>query len=354
MKKRVLLFFFAILPIATSASPASAQSVTFKMLKTPDAPWFNYSLSANGKVMAANLGGEIYRWTAKTGFVDLGPSDPLNTSIGISGDGSTITTTIIGQDGNTNAGVWREATGWISLGHIKHGCVMDQNWGSGYSVNGDGSMIVGLAWYCPGAQGFVWTWEKGMLPLSHPAHAGSRATAVSNNSSTIVGFFEHPTQGFRRPVFWRNGKKSLFAGRNTPGEATAVSSDGSVIVGQAADASGYPRTFYYTDTNGLVSLGTISGNDTDQSIANGVSDQGIVIGWSGDPFWGGITPFFWDARTPSTPMVSLQDALTARGAKIPKNVILTNALTISADGSTIVGTWMDSNFNQGTWMARFK
>ena len=232
---------------------------------------------------------------------------------------------------------------------------MDGNWGSGWSLNADGSMAVGLAWYCAGAQAFRWSAWDGVVGLGHPPGASSRGSAISADSSTIVGFYENPTTGERRAVRWLPGKKKeLFTGNRTPGEATAVSSDGSKIVGQAVDASGYPRAFYYTDAAGLVSLGTVSGNDTDQSVANAVSDQGVVVGWSGDPFGGGIVPFIWNAQNPGSPMASLQDTLAAAGIKIPKNVYLTTALTISADGSTIVGTWMDINYNQGSWMARFK
>ena len=351
-------WFFATIAIfllACFSASAVAQSATFRMMQTPYAPWANYALSRNGKVMAANLGGEIYRWTPKTGFVDLGPSDPFNTSIGISADGSAIVTSIVGPDGNTNPGIWKASTGWVSLGHPKNACVMDGNWGSGWSLNADGSMAVGLAWYCPGAQAFRWSAWDGVVGLGHPPGASSRASAISADSSTIVGFYENPTTGERRAVRWKSRqKKELFTGTRTPGEATAVSSDGSKIVGQAADASGFGRAFYYTDSGGLVPLGTVSGIDTDQSVANGVADNGTVVGWSGDPFWGGIAAFIWNAQSPSTPMASLHDALTAAGAKIPKNIYLTTALAISADGSTVVGTWMDQNFNQGSWIVRFK
>lgn len=354
MKKNLWQSTIAILMLVSLSGIALAQSATFRILDTPPAPWANLSLSRNGKVMAANLGGEIYRWTRIDGFVDLGPGDPFNSSIGISGDGSTITTGIVGPDGNTNPGIWKQSTGWVSLGHPKRACVMDGSWGSGWSLNADGSMAVGLAWYCPGAQAFRWSAWEGMVGMGHPAGKSSRASAISADSSTIVGFYEDPIQGVRRAVRWTVNGRTLLGGKHTPGEATAVSSNGSVIVGQAADASGYARAFYYTDTAGIVPLGTISGNDTDQSSANGVSDNGIVIGWSGDPFWGGVSPFIWNAQTPGTSMISLQDGLIAAGARIPKNVFLTTALAISADGSTIVGTWMDADWNQGIWMAKLR
>jgi hypothetical protein len=43
-----------------------------------------------------------------------------------------------------------------------------------------------------------------------------------------------------------------------------------------------------------------------------------------------------------------------RQPKHSNNVTLTNALAVSGDGKTIVGTWQDTNFNFGGWMARFQ
>jgi probable HAF family extracellular repeat protein len=354
MKKLLLttlvLFFFCC-----GGASALSQTVSFRFLQQPTPPtWSNFALSYDGKTMAANFGGEIFLWKQGKGYLDLGPGDFLNSSIGISGDGSTVTSTILNPDASTETGVWKASTGWVHLGHPKPDCQMDQNWNSGYSVSYDGSMVVGLSWYCPGAQGFRWTSWDGFKMLSHPAGASSRASAVSADSSTIVGFYESSTQGFRRPVRWTAGKTDLFLGKQTPGEAIAVSSDGSQIVGQAADASGYGRAFYYSNTNGLVDIGTTSGLPTDQSVATGVSDNGLVVGWSGDPFNTGIEAFIWNAKSPKSHAVSLKKWLTNAGVKLPKNLFLVTAISLSGDGSTIVGSWQDTNFNSGTWMVRRK
>src|ERR1700743_2046167 len=104
---------------------AGAQ-VTFQILPNPTGPTYsNYALSGNGKAMAANYGGEIFRWTSAGGFVDLGQGDPLNSSIGISSDGNTIIAGRVGPDGNTNSALWQQATGWVDLGHPTEGCVLD-------------------------------------------------------------------------------------------------------------------------------------------------------------------------------------------------------------------------------------
>ena len=337
--------------LSALSSSVWAQTATFRKLPSPTGPtWSNYALSHDGKVMAANYGGEIFRWTAKGGFTDLGPGDPNNSAIAISRDGSSIVSSQIDSQGNGVPALWKQTTGWTNLGHPANGCILDQEWGGGYGVSGNGMIAVGLAWYCPGAEGFRWTEKTGMKSLSHPTGKSSRASAISADGNTIVGFSEDPIGGYRRPVRWISGKTELFAGTHAIGEATGVSSDGSQIVGQDANTKG-SYAFYYTQQRGLVHLGTVSGIATDQSIANAVANNGMTVGWSGDPFNGGIEAFVW---TPKLKIHSLRGYLNTHGAKIPGNIYLTTAVSISADGSTIVGTWQDAKFNQGGWIAHLK
>ena len=84
--------------LALTSSYAGAQAPTFKRLINPtgSATWANYSLSRDGKVMAANYGGSIYRWSPDTpsfpfgGFAFIGKGDFLNSSIGISSTPGTV------------------------------------------------------------------------------------------------------------------------------------------------------------------------------------------------------------------------------------------------------------------------
>ena len=189
--------------VATSVI-AAAETVQFELLNDPvSGTWANYSLSKNGKAMAANYGGDVYHWTAASGFTFLGTTDFLSSSIGISADGSTIVASRAGNDGNVNPAMWTKAAGWVDLGHPSNGCEVDGSWGSGYDVNSNGTIVVGLAWYCPArAEGFKWTHTDGMISLGHPSGASSRASAISANGTTIVGFAENPQTGERRPVLW--------------------------------------------------------------------------------------------------------------------------------------------------------
>jgi uncharacterized membrane protein len=329
---------------------ASAATATFQIIKDPvKQTWTNYALSADGTVMAAIYGGEIYRWTAAGGFQDLGPGDPNSSSIGISSDGSTLISGHVGADGFSDPAIWNKG-GVVDLGHPSNGCTkIGNSWGSGYGVSGNGSVAVGLAWTCRDAEGFKWTAKTGNVSLGHPPYPhSSRASGISANGKTIVGFWEDPT-GPRRPVRWVGGKHELFLGSKTIGEATAVTSNGVLIVGQAPDASGNSVAFTFSDQNKLHLLGTISHASGDQSFPNGVSDQGQVIGWSGQ--FGATEAFFWTSKRG---MKKLSTVLKGLGAKIPAGTTLTDALSISADGSTIVGQYVDSKFNAGNWIAHLK
>jgi len=336
---------------------AAAQTASFHILKGPTGFFFsNFAVSGNGQKVAVNAAGEIFLLTAGKGWSDLGPGGLSGSSIGISADGTTIVTDRIGNDGLDSPARWSAPGGWTDLGHPHNGCPLSNSWGSGYSVSGNGAVAVGLAWYCTArAEGFTWDAFHGMTSLGHPVGASSRASAISADASTMVGFYEDPTQGFRRAIRWLPGKKDFIAGVHNPGEATAVSSDGSQIVGQATLGTNLPYAFYYTDKGGLVSLGSISHNACDPSFANSISDNGLVVGFSGDQFFcTGTEAFIWDAKAPQLHMQSLATYLRKRGAFIPAKLTLTTALSISADGSTVVGEWQDQNFNFGAFIAKLR
>jgi hypothetical protein len=145
------LLVVAVWCVLLCFSASAFAQVKYQQLTSPIQSWINVALSKDGKVMAANIGGELYRWTAAGGFVDLGLGDTFNSSIGISADGNTIVAGIVGPDGNSDPAMWQQATGWVNLEHPAEGCVLDGSWGDSRGVSGDGSIVVGLAWYCPGA-----------------------------------------------------------------------------------------------------------------------------------------------------------------------------------------------------------
>lgn len=349
--RSVMTFVLVVLPLGMSAF---GQVTTFEVFEGPiAAAKADFSLSRNGAVMACNYGGEIYLWTPDRGFVYLGSGHPLATSVGISADGFTVCATRSNdRDGHRNPALWSVIDGWVDLGHSPDGCVMDDSWGSVFDLSGDGSVAVGLSWVCPGAQGFMWTRGSGMVDLAHPGNGGaSRASAVSADGLTIVGFFEHPEHGFRRPVRWLpDGTPDLYAGEEVSGAATDTNDDGSIIVGYSVRDK-VSEANYWTEAESLVYLGTLTGHPYDPSVATHVTDDGTIYGHSGDPWWGITEAFVWTA---TDGMRRLQDVFAAAGADVPADLWLTDVAAVSGDGTRLVGSWRDRQFNRGQWMAAFE
>jgi uncharacterized membrane protein len=210
-------------------------------------------------------------------------------------------------------------------------------------VSADGSAVVGLAWLPNGrAEAFLWTAADGMTGLigGLPTDS-SRASKISADGSTIVGWYR--SQSFdRRPTRWTNGgAPDLFLG-DVLGEATATNSDGSVIVGGAIPRDGSSReAFTYSDASGWTRLGVLAPNNPfSQSFANGVSDAGVVVGWSGDPAGLDLTGFVW---TGDDGMVSANDYLAAHGVNLPSNYVIDTVTCISADGTVLGGQAIDTD-----------
>lgn len=81
-----------------------------------------------------------------------------------------------------------------------------------------------------------------------------------------------------------DGQQMIGAGgldRNVNSRATAISGDGSTLVGRSEDSYGATRAFRWTQAGGIVDLGTLSANNRGISIASDVSDNGSrVVGYT--------------------------------------------------------------------------
>jgi len=202
----------------------------------------------------------------------------------------------------------------------------------------------------PGAEGFEWTKEAGMVGLGHPTGASSRATAISADGSTIVGFYEDPVQGFRRPVRWISGSTDLFLGTDLPGEGIAVSSDGSQIVGQATD-SNWKRTRVLLHGSGWPDFARRARRQSNRPERCQWCLRQWHCGRSQHQSYVLDEPTLCVEREDGSQ--SSSGGAGAPGRSHPQLVsTLTNVLAISADGTTLAGIWVDANFNQGPWIVQ--
>ncbi len=347
-----LLVNIFLLALLISAAPTGA--ATFEIFPSPQpCTWASFAFDADGDKLACNYGGHLFLWSPQEGFQDLGDGHPQSGSISISASGTTICATRIRpSDGYLNPALWSRKSGWKDLGHTLDGLVENGSWGSGFDLNDNGSAVVGLAWTSQGAQAFQWTPETGMKRLASKGPGGtSRATAMAGDGSLIVGFRQPSDHGWRLPVCWDPHQPDTFlhyAGTDLRGEALAVNSDGTMIVGYHL-ANQVEIAHYWTPTDGLVSLKNLGQSAWDPSRATHVTDNGTVLGTTTSTAWNLTEAFIWD---PFDGMVRLQDLLENQGAVIPDNLWLDEVLAVSGDATQLMGSWRNAQGQQGYWMAK--
>jgi uncharacterized membrane protein len=202
--------------------------------------FFATSISGDGSSVAgyAFTGStlEALKWSADNGFLQLGmlPSDggfEMSLGIDISADGNSIAA--YGSAPTTPASaalLWRASMGLTSLGFLPDdqpdGLNTSQSFS--YAISADGSTVVGSSASSVhenrGSQAFRWTQGEGMQPLGIlTGEFDSTATAVSVDGSVIVG-----TSGLNAFRWTDDGGGMQSIGEFLP---TAVSADGKIVVG---------------------------------------------------------------------------------------------------------------------------
>jgi probable HAF family extracellular repeat protein len=203
-----------------------------------------------------------------------------------------------------------------------------------YAISADGSMIVGAGRGSAQAapfRAFVWNAAAGITPLgeapSPGSSFGSYAAGISADGSVVVGASDSGP-GYPR-AFVASPGRLWGAITDEPSSASAVSTDGRVVVG-LVNIKGVSFPFSWTDGEGLALLGDLPGGWT-EGIAYGVNADGtVIVGGSvsenSDPE-DAYEAFRWTA---ATGMIALGD--------LPTGAYSSEARGVSADGSVVVGS----------------
>ncbi|MGA7748633.1 MAG: hypothetical protein WCA63_00650 [Gallionella sp.] len=173
-----------------------------------------------------------------------------------------------------------------------------------------------------------------LLDLGNLGGSLARATAISSNGSVIVGDTFYSST-FGRGTFhifrWSQsgGVQDLGTFGGQDAHAAAVSADGSVIVGNIKfgnDKAPVDHIFRWNETGGVKDLGTFGGQS---AFAKGVSADGkVIIGTIQDTDDSGAIvthAFRWSEAT------GVQYLVAPHGQR-------TEALGVSADGTVVVGS----------------
>ena len=262
-----------------------------------------YDVSADGSVIGgyskSSNGYEAFRWEDGNmiGLGDFPEGSFSSVVLAVSADGSILA----GHGAPRNA--W-EACLWeggnmISLGRLPGGTgVLDAAQG----ISADGSIITGQASSAEGYQAF--RWEGGSMVGLGDLPGGrlySRARDISADGSVIVG---QGTAAEGMEAFRWEGGSMIGLGDLSDGNyrshARGVSADGSVIVGDSDSGSG-AEAFIWDDVNGMRSLRDVLTGDYGLDLtgwtlqdASAVSDDGtVVVGYGRNP--GGVVEA-WIAR----------------------------------------------------------
>jgi hypothetical protein len=295
-------------------------------------------LSHNGRIAVGIAGASAWRWSKDRGVATLTGFAGSN---GMSSWGQPAAGAYTDTNGNQVAALAYSNSdlvgGPVVIGGYPGGVGFDTSLSEAYDVS-DTGVAVGLAYDASSnAIAFRWTAAEGMtrLGVNRPANY-SRANAISADGSTIVGWNDQDDGG-RTGVIWQNGVALdlIDANGNPVGEAQAVNSDGSVVVGSGYDNpdTGNSEAWRWTAATGVQPIGCIEAFGCGPAFAFALSDDGsVIVGASGFGFDRSAT--IW---TPANGMQLLADYATARGVTIPDGWTLKSGGGVSADGQTLAG-----------------
>jgi probable HAF family extracellular repeat protein len=298
----------------------------------------------NGQTNCTSSGKtEAFRWTVAGKYQVLGD---LGSSVGSMALAASARGTVVVGDapkGTASFGAfrWTAAQGMLPL---------PQSMLYGNAVTSDGSMVVGQDnwWKTSGQTGIFGpfagnpdqTQAFGVTGTSNaPIAVGAALKGSDVNGATFHAFRWTPTGGLQ-DLGLTTGTESI---------AIAISADGSTVVGEARDASGFWRAFRWTATTGMQDLGTLGGPE---SAAFSVNQDGTVI--VGRSLTSGSTgsdhAFRW---TVTNGIEDLRSALQSAGVHTADNwLTVDTADGVSADGTIITGYGLNpptSTFHFGVW-----
>jgi probable HAF family extracellular repeat protein len=357
ISKRICTIRTAVLFVATLATIAPTHYAQAASLNTVGFVPFQQSMFANGVSADGNVvigyllaGGptEALSWTAGT-ITDLGflppPYDGASQGTAANSDGSILA---------GYSGLYArpdEAFRWVGGIMTGLGFLGGGSSSNAYGISADGSVIVGIATSTAFGNGEAFRWVNGTMTslgcltvLNNAQQFQCGATAVSADGSVVVGNSSDSGSLLNHAFRWVGGTMT-FLPNPCPScliTAAAVNSDGTVLVGEARFVQNGPVTAYRWVNGKIHALGQLPGGNSSTALAVS-ADGSVVVGQGGG---GNGEAFIWTA---ATGMQTLSAVLAAAGVDLT-GWGLNQATGISADGTVVVGTGTFGNQDTG-WIA---
>lgn len=317
-----------VLGLASLPLPALAQTPSFQGLgqmpgSMQGSGTYTNEVSGDGSTVVGHAGfstsgNHPYRWTAASGFEDLGS---LGGNDGAAYSASFDGSVVVGQsrnDQNTpRAFRWRQGAGMEELPFYE---------ARGVSANGSVAVGINLRWTAPGqldSLGFL------------GGNNSTFAYGVSADGQVAVGTSESSPNRHLHAFRWTpaGGIQDLGVTTGTESIAWGISPNGAVIFGEARDGGGYWRAFQWTSALGMRDMGTLGGPMSTSHDAS--ADGRVIVGKSlATSSSGSLRAFRWTAETG---MRDLRQELLDAGVTAVQDWILAVAAGVSDDGTVIVG-----------------
>lgn len=263
-----------------------------------------------------------FRWSAATGMVPVLAGGSNNFAVGVSHDGSVIAGNLYDAVAR-EAFRWSAATGTVGIGELPGG----PSFSDAKEISRDGTTIVGESDSASGREAFKWTFATGIVGLG----VLGAVEEVNSDGSVIVGSYNRGNGTVAYRWTSQTGRVDLIAPPSSPSSrALGVSADGNTIVGTYFIDNHY-EPMRWTADSGMVSLGGLPGFEAFGSMANAISEEGTIVGYSFSSKKGYFEAVVWDS---THGIQSLTDMLIDYGIR---DWELDQADAISADGRTIVG-----------------
>ena len=302
------LLTLAALLAALPAAAAPNNITDLGTLKN-DNPDFSsaYAASSDGSLVVGIVGGDLVGratiwsgsgWSTKT---DLGTlktdNSGYSSASALSGDGLVVGGSASNDNGERHATIW-SGSNWTTKTDLGTLNADNSGWSSVQALSRDGSVAVGEAAsddrsYLPRPivwSGSNWATKTHLGMLDDSYGNGGGASAVSDDGSIVVGSVSVGSGTLsNRAIVWsgRNwaDKKDLGTLKrdNSGGSyGNAVSGDGSTVVGKAENDNGDSRATVWSGSGWATKtdLGTLKTDNSGTSVAWAANSDGSVVGGS--------------------------------------------------------------------------
>ncbi len=268
---------------AFAAAGAHGQTITNMGVLSGHSESYATGINGNGTAVSGYstdpVGGitRATRWTSTGGLQNLGTVIPSHlTSFGtaISDDGAIV----VGNSYTIGIGQPLRAFRWTTSGMT--GLPLGNFHDEAFGISADGSTILGQSNY------YAVKWTNSGTTLNYLGQiqaAGTDYTVGSNTNGTIIGGFGS-YNGYRNAALWLPPAPPQNLGTVFPNLDTwvsAMSRDGSTMVGFTGYGLYQQRAMKWTQATGLVDIGVPSFIAGDEAVFSAVTSEGIAsLGWA--------------------------------------------------------------------------